>query len=70
MNILLEKKYCPLINMQIIKQAQFTNYPLGKAFEKQKKTIEDKEKSKYKQFKIQSQLNQSKNLLMTLMIVQ
>ena len=29
---------------QIIGQAQFTSSPLGKAFEKQTKTIEDQEK--------------------------
>ena len=31
---------------QIIEQAKFTYSPLGKAFEKQTKTIEDKEKNK------------------------
>ena len=42
MNILLVKKYYHLINQQqIIEQAKFTYSPLGKAFEKQIKTIED-----------------------------
>ena len=31
---------------QMIKQAKFTYFPLGKAFKKQIKIIEDKEKSK------------------------
>ena len=55
------------ILQQIIEQAKFTYSPLGKAFEKQTKTIEDQGE---KQFKIKTQLNQSKKLLMTLMIVQ
>ena len=37
-NILLVKKY---YQQQIIEQAKFTYSPLGKAFEKQIKTIED-----------------------------
>ena len=42
MNILLVKKYYHLINQQqIIEQAKFTYSPLGKAFEKQIKTIKD-----------------------------
>ena len=32
---------------QIIKQAKFTYYPLGKAFEKQKKQLKCKEKNRY-----------------------
>ena len=46
----------PFNQQQIIEQAKFTYSPLRKAFEKQ--------------FKIKSQLNQLKNLLMTLMVVQ
>ena len=57
----------PSNQQQIIEQAKFTYSPLGKAFEKQTKTIEDQGE---KQFKIKTQLNQSKKLLMTLMIVQ
>ena len=36
----------PLNQQQIIEQAKFTYSPLGKAFEKQTKTIEDREKNK------------------------
>ena len=35
----------PSNQKQIIEQAKFTYSPLGKAFEKQTKTIEDKEKN-------------------------
>ena len=34
----------PSNQRQIIEQAEFTNSPLGKAFEKQTKTIEEKRK--------------------------
>ena len=44
MNILLVKIYYYLINNKIIEQARFTYSPLGKAFEKQIKTIEDQGK--------------------------
>ena len=43
MNILLVKKL-PSNQKQIIEQAKFTYSPLGKAFEKQTKTIEDQGK--------------------------
>ena len=36
----------PFNQKQIIEQAKFTYSPLGKAFEKQTKTIEDQEKNK------------------------
>ena len=36
----------PLNQQQIIEQAKFTYSPLGKAFEKQTKTIEDQGKNK------------------------
>ena len=36
----------PSNQQQIIEQAKFTYSPLGKAFEKQTKTIEDQEKNK------------------------
>ena len=42
----------PSNQQQIIEQAKFTYSPLGKAFEKQTKTIEDKGENKQKQFKI------------------
>ena len=41
MNILLVKIHYHLIQQQIIKQAKFAYSPLGKAFKKQIKTIED-----------------------------
>ena len=41
MNISLVKKYYHLINKKIIEQAKFTSSLLGKAFEKQIKTIKD-----------------------------
>ena len=44
MNILLVKKHYHLI--KITEQAKFTYSPLGKAYEKQIKTIEIKEKTK------------------------
>ena len=36
----------PFNQQQMIEQAKFTYYPLGKAFEKQIKTIEDQGKNK------------------------
>ena len=44
MNILLVKIYLPSNQQQIIEQARFTYSPLGKAFDKQIKTIEDQGK--------------------------
>ena len=37
----------PSNQKQIIEQAKFTYFPLGKAFEKQTKTIEDQGKNKF-----------------------
>ena len=48
MNTLLVKRYYHLINKKIIEQAKFTYSPLGKAFEKQAKTIEDQGKKQIK----------------------
>ena len=42
----------PSNQKQIIEQAKFTCSPLGKAFEKQTKTIEDKEKNKFEKKKM------------------
>ena len=42
----------PSNQRQIIEQAKFTYSPLGKAFKKQTKTIEDKGEKQKKQFKI------------------
>ena len=44
MNILQFEKYCLLIKKKIIEQPKFTYSPLGKAFEKQTKTIEEQGK--------------------------
>ena len=41
----------PSTQKQIIEQAKFTYSPLGKAFEKQRKVIEDQGKKQIKQFK-------------------
>ena len=60
----------PSTQQQIIEQAKFTYSLLGKAFEKQTKTIEDQGEKQIKAVQDKSQLNQSKNLLMTLMKVQ
>ena len=46
MNILLVKKFYPSNQQKIIEQAKFTYSPIGKAFEKQIKTIEDQGKNK------------------------
>ena len=52
MNILLVKIYYYLINNKIIEQARFTYSPLGKAFEKQIKTIEDQGKKQIDALKV------------------
>ena len=41
---LIEEEILPFNQKQIIEQAKFTYSPLGKAFEKKAKTIEDQEK--------------------------
>ena len=46
MNILQVKKCYLLIKKKIIEQAKFTYSPLGKAFEKQTKTVADQGKNK------------------------
>ena len=43
---LTDEEILPSNQQQIIEQAKFTYSPLGKAFEKQTKTIEDKGKNK------------------------
>ena len=54
---------------QAITQAKFTYSPLGIAFEKQIKTIEDQGKKQKEQFKIKDNLKQLKNMLMMVKIV-
>ena len=44
----------PSTQQQIIEQAKFTYSPLGKAFEKETKTIKDQGEKQIKQFKIKS----------------
>ena len=44
----------PSTQQQVIEQAKFTYSPLGKAFEKQTKTIKDQGEKQIKQFKIKS----------------
>ena len=44
MNIFLGKEILPFNEQQLIEPAKFTCFPLGKAFEKQAKTIEDQGK--------------------------
>ena len=51
MNILLVKKYYSLIKKKILEQAKFTYSPLGKAFERQIKTIEDQGKKQVEALK-------------------
>ena len=58
----------PSNQQQIIEQARFTYSPLGKAFEKQIKTIENQGK-KQSEFKIEDNLKQLKNMLMMLKIL-
>ena len=53
---------------QIIEQAKSTYSPLGKAFEKQTKTIEDQGKKQIKQFKI-NHLKRLNNILIMIMII-
>ena len=52
-----------------MEQITITYCPLGKAFEKQIKTIEDQEKKQIKQLKIKDTLKQLKNMLMMLKIL-
>ena len=67
---LTDEEILPSNQQQIIEQAKFTYSPSGKAFEKQTKTIENQGEKQIKAIQDKDQLNQSKNLLMTLKIVQ
>ena len=53
----------------MIEQDKFTYSPLGKAFEKQKKIIEDQREKQMKEFKIKGKLRQLKNVLVMMKIV-
>ena len=60
----------PSNQQQIIEQAKFTYSPLGKAFEKQTKTIEHQGEKQIKAIQAKRPIKSIENLLMTLMIVQ
>ena len=49
---LFEEEILPFNQKQIIEQAKFTYSPLGKAFEKKAKTIEDQEKKTSWSFRV------------------
>ena len=59
----------PSNQQQIIEQAKFTYYPLGKAFEKQIKTIEDQGEKQIKSIQDQIQVKTIKNMIMMLKIL-
>ena len=63
------KKILPFNQQQIIEQSKFTFSPLGKAFEKQTKTIEDQGKSKLNQFRTKKKLRQLKHIPMIIKIL-
>ena len=54
---------------QIIEQAEFTYSPLGKAFEKQIKTIEDQGEKQIKAIQDQGQIMTIKKILMMMKIL-
>ena len=60
----------PSNQQQIIEQATCTYSPLGKAFEKQTKAIEDQEEKQIKTIQGKRPIKSVEKLLMTLMIVQ
>ena len=60
MNILLIKTL-PSNQQQIIEQAKFTDSPLGKAFEKQIKTIEDQGQKQVEALKEQAKTYEEKS---------
>ena len=59
----------PSNRQQIIEQARFNYSPLGKAFEKQIKTIEDQGQKQIKAIQDKGQLKQFKNMIMMLKIL-
>ena len=52
----------PSNQQQIIKQARFTYFPLGKAFERQIKTIEDKEQKQIDALENLKPIKQTKSM--------
>ena len=59
----------PFNQQQMIEQAKFPYSPLGKAFEKQIKTIEDEGEKQIKAIQDQGQVKTIKNMLMILKIL-
>ena len=59
----------PSNQQHIIEQAKFTYSPLGKAFEKQTKTIEDQGEKQVKAIQNQGQVEKIKNILMIINIL-
>ena len=58
----------PSNQRQMIEQAQFNYSPLGKAFEKQIKTIEDQGEKQIKAIQNQGQVKTIKNILMMMKV--
>ena len=59
----------PFNQKQMIEQTKFTYSPLGKAFKKQIKTIEDQGEKRIKAIQNQGQVKTLKNILMMMKIV-
>ena len=59
----------PFNQQQIREQARLTQSPLGKAFEKQIKPIEDQGKKQTKAIRDQEQVKRIKNILMMMKIL-
>ena len=62
------KDILPSNQQQIIEQAKFTYSPLGKAFQKQIKTIEDQGEKEIKAIQDQGQVNTIKNMIIMMKI--
>ena len=62
MNILQENKYYHQNQKQIIEQTKFTCSPLGKAFEKQIKAVEDQGKKQLEALKVLKPKEQTKTI--------
>ena len=66
---LTNKDILPFNQQQIIEQAKFTYSPLGKAFEKQIKAMEDQGKKQVKTLEIWNQKKKQKQLMINQMII-
>ena len=60
----------PSNQQKIIEQAKFNYSPLGKAFEKQIKTIEDQGRKRLRHYKILNKKNKQKRLKINLIVSQ